>query len=81
MALGTGAYLMRKMDYPMAPAVLALVLGPLTERAFRQSLIMSSGSFDIFFSRPISGSIMIVAILLLLLPLFNMVWKKVQNRG
>ena len=81
LALGTGAYLMRKMDYPMAPAVLALVLGPLTERAFRQSLIMSSGSFDIFFSRPISGSIMIVAILLLLLPLFNMVWKKVQNRG
>ena len=79
LALGTGAYLMRKMDYPMAPAVLALVLGPLTERAFRQSMIMSSGSFDIFFSRPISGSIMVVAILLLLLPLFNMVWKKAQN--
>jgi putative tricarboxylic transport membrane protein len=81
LALGTGAYLMRKMDYPMAPAVLALVLGPLTERAFRQSLIMSSGSFDIFFTRPISGSIMVVAILLLLLPIFHVVWKKVQNRG
>ena len=80
LALGAGAYLMRKMDYPMAPAVLALVLGPLTERAFRQSLIMSSGSFDIFFTRPISGSIMVVAILLLFLPVMNIVWKKVQNR-
>jgi putative tricarboxylic transport membrane protein len=80
LALGAGAYLMRKMDYPMAPAVLALVLGPLTERAFRQSLIMSSGSFDIFFTRPISGSIMIVAILLLFLPVINILWKKARNR-
>ena len=76
---GAAAYLMRKLDYPLAPAVLALVLGQFTERALRQSLIISSGSFDIFFTRPISGPIMLVAIVLLLLPLLNIIWKKVRS--
>ena len=76
---GAAAYLMRKLDYPLAPAVLALVLGQFTERALRQSLIISSGSFDIFFIRPISGPIMLVAIVLLLLPLLNIIWKKVRS--
>ena len=66
---GVVGYLMRKLDYPLAPAVLAIVLGPLAEASMRQSLIMSQGSFEIFFGRPISGVIMVVAILLLLAPL------------
>ena len=77
---GAAAYLARKLDVPMAPAVLALVLGPMTERALRQSLIVSSGSFDIFFVRPISGPIMIIAIILLLLPLFRVILNKVKAR-
>ncbi len=77
---GATAYLARKLDVPMAPAVLALVLGPMTERALRQSLIVSSGSFDIFFVRPISGPIMIIAIILLLLPLFRTILNKVKAR-
>ncbi len=77
---GAAAYLARKLDVPMAPAVLALVLGPMTERALRQSLIVSSGSFDIFFVRPISGPIMIIAIILLLLPLFRIILNKVKAR-
>ncbi|MCZ6907257.1 MAG: tripartite tricarboxylate transporter permease, partial [Deltaproteobacteria bacterium] len=60
--------LMRKLDYPMAPAVLALVLGPLAETSMRQSLLISNGSFAIFFTRPIAGTIMVTAIVLLLLP-------------
>ena len=66
---GVVGYLMRKLDYPLAPAVLAIVLGPLAEASMRQSLIMSQGSFEIFFGRPISGVIMVVAILLLVAPL------------
>ena len=77
---GAAAYLARKLDVPMAPAVLALVLGPMTERALRQSLIVSSGSFDIFFVRPISGPIMIIAIILLLLPLFRIILNRVKAR-
>ncbi len=80
LGFGVAAYLARKLDVPMAPAVLAVVLGPLTERALRQSLVMSGGSFEIFFARPMSGPIMVIAIALLLLPLFNMIWRRVRDR-
>ena len=66
---GVAGYLMRKLDYPLAPAVLAIVLGPLAETSMRQSLLMSDGSFMFFFERPISGTIMWIAIVLFLLPL------------
>ena len=65
---GVVGYLMRKLDYPLAPAVLAIVLGPLAETSMRQALIMSDGSLMIFFERPISGTIMGIAIVLFLLP-------------
>jgi len=68
---GVVGYLMRKLDYPMAPAVLAIVLGPLAEPALRQSLIGSHGDMMIFFERPISGTIMAIAFLLIVLPLFK----------
>jgi len=68
---GVVGYLMRKLDYPMAPAVLAIVLGPLAETSMRQALLMSDGSFAIFFNRPIASPIMIIALLLLSMPLFN----------
>ncbi len=68
---GVAGYLMRKLDYPMAPAVLAIVLGPLAEPALRQSLIGSHGDVMIFFERPISGTIMAVAIILFALPLIK----------
>ncbi len=65
---GVVGYLMRKLDYPLAPAVLAIVLGPLAETSMRQALIMSDGSLMIFFERPISGTIMGIAIVLFVLP-------------
>jgi len=65
---GVGAYLMRKLDYPLAPAVLAIVLGPIAEPALRQSLLISNGDFSVFFTRPISGPIMVIAIILLIMP-------------
>ena len=68
---GVGAYLLRKLDYPLAPCVLAIVLGPIAEPALRQSLLISNGDFSVFFTRPISGPITIIAIILLLLPAFK----------
>ena len=70
---GVVGYLMRKLDYPLAPAVLAIVLGPLAERSVRQSLIGSHGDITIFFQRPISGTIMVVAIILLVMPLYKII--------
>lgn len=76
---GVVGYLMRKLDYPLAPAVLAIVLGPLAEVSLRQSLLISHGSFNIFFDRPIAGVITVIALILFLLPLFNLLKKRWQN--
>jgi putative tricarboxylic transport membrane protein len=73
---GVVGYLLRKLDYPLAPAVLAIVLGPLAEASMRQSLIMEQGSFSIFFTRPISGTIMVIAIALLLWPLVRLIGRQ-----
>jgi len=65
---GVVGYLMKKFQYEPAPLVLALVLGPTLESGFRQSLILSNGSFLIFFSRPISAVLVSAALFLLLSP-------------
>jgi len=76
---GIVGYLMRKLDYPMAPAVLAIVLGPLAEPALRQSLLISSGSFSIFFTRPFALVISVLALILLLLPVLKIIYDKFKN--
>jgi putative tricarboxylic transport membrane protein len=76
---GIVGYLMRKLDYPLAPAVLAIVLGPLAEPAMRQSLIMSHGSMEIFFTRPIAAVTMFLAIGLFVWPLVGVVRKRLNS--
>ncbi len=78
---GIGGYLLRKLDYPLAPAVLAIVLGPIAEPALRQSLLISDGSFAPFFTRPIAGPITIIALLLILLPVFKYGYQRIKGRG
>ena len=68
---GILGYVMRKLDIPPAPLVLAFVLGPLAERALRQSLVMSQNSLDIFFTRPLSLALISIALLLLIAPFFG----------
>lgn len=77
---GIVGYLMRRLDYPLAPAVLAIVLGPLAEPALRQSLLIGNGSFSIFFTRPYSAPIMIVALVLLFLPALALIYKRLKSR-
>jgi putative tricarboxylic transport membrane protein len=77
---GVVAYFMRKLDYPLAPAVLAIVLGPLAEPSMRQSLLISNGDVTAFFTRPISGSFMVFAIFLLLLPIIKTVRARMGDR-
>jgi putative tricarboxylic transport membrane protein len=84
LGFGVVGFLMRKLDYPMAPAVLAIVLGPLAEPAFRQSLLISDGSFAIFFTRiinglPIVGAITVTALILLFLPLLKQLRKTLSR--
>ncbi len=63
-------YAMKKFDYEASPLVLALVLGPMMENAFRRSLVISDGDFGIFFQRPISASFLIIGLLILFSPIF-----------
>ncbi len=59
-------YLMRKFSWEPAPLIMALVIAPFLENSIRCSLLMSQGSFLIFFSRPIAAILMIIALLLIL---------------
>jgi putative tricarboxylic transport membrane protein len=61
--MGVFGYLARKLKFDLGPLLLAFVLGPIMERSLRQALLMSHGSFGIFFSRPISAVLLGVAIL------------------
>jgi putative tricarboxylic transport membrane protein len=76
---GVIGYVFKKLDYPLAPLVLALVLGDMAENALRQSLIMSQGSLAIFFTRPISGVITAAAIFFFSLPLLTPWWRKMRG--
>jgi putative tricarboxylic transport membrane protein len=73
---GVVGYVFKKLDYPLAPLVLALVLGDLAENALRQSLIMSQGSLTIFFTRPIAAVITAVAIFFFVLPVLTPWWRR-----
>jgi len=73
---GVFGYLVRKLDFEAAPMILAVVLGPMMEKAFRQSLIAFKGDFTIFFSRPISAVLLGLAILLLVLPMMPKIFRR-----
>jgi putative tricarboxylic transport membrane protein len=76
---GIVGYVFKKLDYPLAPMVLALVLGDMAESAFRQSLIMSQGTLLIFFERPISGAIATAAVALFLYPVLAPAWHRFRH--
>jgi len=73
MMLGFGAlgYVMKKLEYPIVPLVLALVLGRLAENSLRQALTISGGNLSIFFTRPISAIFIAAAILAYLTPVIR----------
>lgn len=54
LVFGVIGYFMQKLKFPISPVVLALILGPMAERELRTSLVLSQGSLDIFFTRPIT---------------------------
>ncbi len=69
LVFGVLGYIFKKLDYPLAPLVLALVLGDRTEDSFRQSMLISQGSVKVFFSNALVGGITTLALLLLFWPL------------
>ena len=71
LSFGVVGYVFKKLDYPLAPLVLALVLGDKAEDSFRQSMLVSQGDVMIMWSNPLVGSITTLALLMLLWPLIS----------
>ncbi len=67
-AFGLLGFVMRRFDVPVAPLVMGLILGPMAEQSMRQALTISAGDFTTFITRPISGGILAIALLMLVVP-------------
>jgi len=71
LGFGVVGYLLRKLDFPLAPAVLGLILGPPLEKSLRTSLEMSAGDFSIFLSRPITIVLLVLSVGVLVVSALN----------
>ena len=68
---GVVGYVFKKLDYPLAPMVLALVLGDAAESSFRQSMLISQGDMTVFFSNWLVGGLTGLALFALFWPLIS----------
>ena len=80
LVFGVLGYLFKKLKYPLAPLVLALVLGDMAEASFRQAMLLSQGSLSIFWSNGLVGSIVLLAIVMLLSPMWTFARKTLRSR-
>ena len=81
LVFGVLGYFFKKLKYPLAPLVLALVLGDMAEASFRQSMLLSQGSLAIFWSNPLVASIVSLALLLLCWPLLGALRTRFAAQG
>jgi putative tricarboxylic transport membrane protein len=79
LVFGVIGYLFKKLNYPLAPLVLALVLGDMAESAFRQAMLSSGGNMRIFWANPLVGSIVTLALLMLFWPLISTVIQRLKG--
>jgi putative tricarboxylic transport membrane protein len=80
LVFGVIGYILKKCEYPLAPMVLAIVLGDKAEEAFRQSLLASQGSMTIFFSNGLVSAIMALALIALFWPVIQNAFASLRTR-
>ena len=76
---GIIGYVFKKLSYPLAPMVLALVLGDTAEGAFRQALLTSQGDLSVFWANGLVGGITALALIMLFSPLFSKLWGAIKG--
>ena len=81
MMFGVVGYIFKKLDYPLAPMVLALVLGDAAESSFRQSMLISQGGLTVFWSNWLVGSLTTLALALLFWPLISALLARLRPPG
>jgi putative tricarboxylic transport membrane protein len=74
--MGLLGYVLRKFDFETVPVILGVILAPIIEMSFRQSLVMSNGSYAIFLQRPLSAVFFLAALFMIFLALKPLIWKK-----
>jgi putative tricarboxylic transport membrane protein len=79
LVFGVVGYLLKKCNYPLAPLVLAIVLGDKAEEAFRQSLLGSQGSLGVFFSNTLVGTIMALGLVALFWSLIQQGYSRLRT--
>jgi putative tricarboxylic transport membrane protein len=79
LVFGVAGYFMKKCNYPLAPMVLAIVLGDKAEEAFRQSLLASQGGLGVFWSNGLVSTIMTLGLVALFWPLIQAGWTHVRE--
>lgn len=62
---GLVGYLLRRYGFPLSPIVIGFVLGPICEKNLRTSLVISGGEWDIFWTRPISGTLLAINVIVI----------------
>jgi len=80
LVFGLFGYLFKKLKYPLAPLVLALVLGDMAESSFRQAMLLSQGSLGIFWANPLVGSLTGLALLMLFWPVIGAGLSRLRGR-
>src|SRR5262249_26066618 len=79
LVFGVAGYVLKKTNYPLAPMVLAIVLGDKAEESFRQTLLASQGSRGVFFSNGLVGSIMVLGLIALFWPAIQGLWGRFRR--
>ncbi len=75
LGLGLAGVLMRRFDFPIAPVIVGLILGPLAEAQMRNALAIGEGRWSVFLERPMSLTLLVVVALVLVLPRL-MAWRR-----
>jgi putative tricarboxylic transport membrane protein len=76
---GIIGYVLRKLEFPLAPAVLGIILGPQLEKSLRTSLEMSAGDYSIFLTRPIALGLLVCAVIILAVSALKLAPKEIRE--
>ena len=78
LAFGVIGYALERFRFPVAPMILGVILGPIAEESFMNTMISFGNDWTVFFTRPLSGSIMAAVIITLLLPFLGRILRRSQ---
>jgi putative tricarboxylic transport membrane protein len=79
LGFGVLGYIFNKLGYPLAPLVLAIVLGDRAEESFRQAMLSSQGNLSIFWANPLVSTIMGLGLIMLFWPIVGSIWTKLAG--